>query len=268
MTENGIGILSLKSSGADPETSPRAAAEKSRARMDGANLVLPTRVEQALVRLLESHEYALDVGCQVWEFAVEINEFKAHGLTSSDWRWLCHKGLVEHGRERTMDEERERSFLRGGVLQLTRRTCFVLTDEGVRLTRQFLVDGAASGGPKPMPSDALLVERVAPNLLDFSPAPPTWDRDRQQLRVGKAIVKEFKLPAPNQEAILAAFQEENWAPRIDDPLSPQAEIDPKRRLHDTITSLNRNQKAPLVRFLGDGSGQGVRWEYAKQFGGD
>jgi hypothetical protein len=31
-------------------------------------------------------------------------------------------------------------------------------------------------------------------------------------------------------------------------------------LHDTITTLNRHQKHRLIRFLGDGSGQGVRWE--------
>jgi hypothetical protein len=91
---------------------------------------------------------------------------------------------------------------------------------------------------------------------------PTWDRDRQELRWGDKIVKQFKVPSPNQETILAAFAEEQWPPRIDDPLTPQLEQDPKRRLHDTINTLNRNQKNPLIRFFGDGSGQGVRWEPA------
>ena len=54
--------------------------------------------------------------------------------------------------------------------------------------------------------------------------------------------------------------------RIDDPLSPKLDQDPKRRLHDTINSLNRNQKRPLVRFLGDGSGQCVRWEFISSGG--
>jgi hypothetical protein len=228
------------------------------------SIVLPARVEQALVLLLESYDYARDVGCSVWEFAVEIDAFKARGLTSSDWRWLCHKGLVEHGRERTMADEKERSFRHDGVLRLSRRTCFVLTDEGAKLARQLFIEGAARPAPVPARPEAPRDERPGPELLDFSQAAPTWDRDRQQLRVGKAIVKEFKLPAPNQEAILAAFQEENWPPRIDDPLSPQGEVDPKRRLHDTITSLNRNQKESLIRFLGDGSGQGVRWEFSMQ----
>jgi hypothetical protein len=73
-------------------------------------------------------------------------------------------------------------------------------------------------------------------------------------------VKQFKVPAPNQEIILAAFEEENWTARIDDPLVPHPAIDSKRRLHDTINSLNRNQKNPLLRFLGDGNGEGICWE--------
>jgi hypothetical protein len=89
---------------------------------------------------------------------------------------------------------------------------------------------------------------------------PRWDYQRQELRLGDAIVKQFKVPAANQERILAAFEEEGWPVRIDDPLPPNAEQNPKRRLHDTINSLNRNQKQHLIRFTGDGSGQGIRWE--------
>ena len=89
---------------------------------------------------------------------------------------------------------------------------------------------------------------------------PHWDRDRQELRVGNVVVKQFKVPAPNQEMIIAAFEEEGWPPRIDDPLPPHPQQDSKRRLHDTINSLNRNQREELIRFLGDGSGQGIRWE--------
>ena len=64
----------------------------------------------------------------------------------------------------------------------------------------------------------------------------------------------------NQERILAAFEEEGWPVHIDDPLPPHPEQDSKRRLHDTINSLNRNQKKRLIQFLGNGNGQGIRWE--------
>ncbi len=105
---------------------------------------------------------------------------------------------------------------------------------------------------------------LAVTLPGGQAACPLWDRDRQQLRVGNQIVKQFKVPAINQEAVLAAFEEEGWPVRIDDPLAPQPKIDPKRRLHDTINALNRNQRRSLLRFSGDGSGQGVRWEFISQ----
>ncbi len=88
---------------------------------------------------------------------------------------------------------------------------------------------------------------------------PRWDGDLQELRVSGVIVKQFKVPAPNQEMILSAFQEENWPVRIDDPLPPAHDQDSKRRLHDTIVSLNRNHKSRFIRFMGDGTGEGVRW---------
>jgi hypothetical protein len=78
------------------------------------------------------------------------------------------------------------------------------------------------------------------------------------------VVKQFKSPAMNQETILTAFEEENWPPRIDDPLPPEPDLDPKRRLHATINSLNGRQKNPLIRFVGDGTGEGVRWELVQR----
>jgi hypothetical protein len=91
---------------------------------------------------------------------------------------------------------------------------------------------------------------------------PRWDHQRRQLRMGAQLVKEFKLPSPNQETLLMAFEEDGWPPRIDDPLPPVAHLDSRRRLHDTIKALNRKQKHSLIRFRGDGSGEGIRWEPA------
>ena len=77
------------------------------------------------------------------------------------------------------------------------------------------------------------------------------------------IVKQFKVPSPTQESILAAFEEEGWPAAIDDPLPPQPEQDSKRRMRNTIQHLNANQKVPLVFFRGDGSGQRILWEPAE-----
>jgi hypothetical protein len=96
--------------------------------------------------------------------------------------------------------------------------------------------------------------------LEVPAGTPKWDCDRQELRLGTEIVKQFKLPSPNQETILMAFEVKNWPPRIDDPLPYHPGIEAKQRLHDTIKNLNRNQKCRRIRFMGDGSGKGVRWE--------
>ena len=76
-------------------------------------------------------------------------------------------------------------------------------------------------------------------------------------------MKRFQLPSRNQETILSAFEEEGWPPRIDDPLPPAVDCDPKQRLRDTIKSLNRNRKLVRIRFKGDGTGQGVLWELTR-----
>ena len=78
--------------------------------------------------------------------------------------------------------------------------------------------------------------------------------------MGDVIVKQFKVPANNQHRVLTAFEEEGWPERVDDPLPPRDGVDPKRRLHDTINSLNRHQRNALIRFFGNGTGDGVLWQ--------
>ncbi len=216
------------------------------------------RIMPLLDSMLRAYEYAQDIECETWEFAVEIRELLQTGLNQSDLRWLVKKGFIEHGRDVTGPSDESRVFRRERGLVFTKRTCFVLTPRGASYFRELrsqqderrrVVTLHATSPASEVPG--------APHV-----ALPHWDRDRQELRIGNTVVKQFKVPAPNQEMIIAAFDEEGWPPRIDDPLPPHPQQDPKRRLHDTINSLNRNQRVELIRFLGDGSGQGVRWERA------
>jgi hypothetical protein len=210
--------------------------------------------------LAEAYRYSREVERSVWDFAVEIDALHTVRATPSELRWLICKGYVAHASEITMPGDRTRTFRRppAAGLIFSRRTCFVLTDAG------FAFAASLNDGPSWLPRrlDPQSRGDDANPAACSAPAKPTWDRDRQELRVGQIVVKQFKVPAPNQERILAAFQEEDWPVHIDDPLPPAAEQDPKRRLHDTINSLNRNQKRSLLRFVGDGSGQGLRWELA------
>jgi hypothetical protein len=208
-----------------------------------------SRFQAGLSILLEAYDYACQLQRPAWDFAVEIHCLRSAGLTNSDLRWLSCQQLVEHAAEMTRAGQESRDFQPTGPLTFTKSTCFVLTETGVALARQ--------GHVSPNPS----AQEPAPPIPTAGlPPVPKWDRERQELRLGKLVVKQFKVPAPNQEIILAAFEEEHWPPRIDDPLPPQPDQDAKRRLHDTINTLNRHQRNPLIHFLGDGTGEGVRWQ--------
>jgi hypothetical protein len=204
--------------------------------------------------LLEAHQYGRQLGRSLWDFAVEISTLQQAGLTVSTLRWLVCKGFVEHGRETTMYDDPARSFRRSTGLRFGKTTCFVLTETG----REFVLQKLAGAGW--CDGDRMRAGQAAHNGPLAPVEKPQWDAQRQELRVGSVVVKQFKVRALNQEMVLAAFEEEGWPPRIDDPLPPHPELDAKRRLHDTITSLNRNQRRRSLRFLGDGSGQGIRWE--------
>jgi len=95
---------------------------------------------------------------------------------------------------------------------------------------------------------------------------PSWDADAGRLWFGERLLIEFRQPAPNQKRILDVFEEQHWLQaHIYDPL-PRAEgesdDDAKSRLHQTIKNLNRNLPSGTIRIRGDGTGEGVRWEYA------
>jgi len=239
---------------------------------------IPYRMYEVVSLLLDAHRYAAELNRNPWDFAVEFRSLRSVGLTTSDFRWLVCKGFVKHAREVTPIDEDERTFQRVGNLTLTRKTCVVLTEAGATFAMEVLIGRTTPSEPRPGAAphpNGLLSAPVAPVLAgrDLRPLPvgpveplvgpalvPKWDHDRQELRLGGVIVKQFKVPAPNQEVILAAFEEESWPVRIDDPLPVHPCIAAKRRLHETITSLNRNQRLRVINFSGDGSGQGVRWE--------
>jgi len=90
---------------------------------------------------------------------------------------------------------------------------------------------------------------------------PTWDSMARQLRLGDRIVKQFRRPAPNQELILAAFQEESWPSQIWDPLPRVTGRSSKTRRQVAIRHLNAAQYTPIIRFYGNG-GDMICWRLA------
>jgi hypothetical protein len=204
-----------------------------------------------LGQLLKADDYAREVQRPGWDFAVEIASLHAAGLTNSDLRWLVCKGYVEHAVETTLAGSEARTYEREGRLTFSPGTCFVLTPGGAAFMRQPAPPAAA--GPEP-------TNRGADGKGPAPPGIPHWDAACRVLCVGGKVVKQFRVPAANQELILAAFEELGWPPHLDDPLPPVADLECKRRLRDTTSRLNHNQRHRLIRFHGDGSGRGLRWE--------
>ncbi|QEG38133.1 hypothetical protein UC8_00860 [Roseimaritima ulvae] len=216
------------------------------------------KMRPALEVLREAAEYAADTGSDIWDFAVSIRTLENFGLNESDLRWLVKKDYVRHAREVTPPGDNGRQFRSSGDLTFCKRTCFVLTQSGASMVRAMLAD-------KPAAVDHDGVESNGKRRSDCQELPhtngfPHWDSERRILYVDKRIVKRFKWRATNQEAVLSTFQEEGWPPRVDDPLPPHPEQDSKRRLSDTIKCLNHKQANDLIRFHGDGTGEGVTWE--------
>lgn len=208
--------------------------------------------------LIEARAYAADVGDDSCRFALDQSELRAAGLQPRDLRWLLAKGYIA----RVSSEKR--ASLSQPRLCVARRLDFdagdrfVATEEGVA----FWMRGPEAPGDTDARS---VVAVIGPTGLirPQSESRPHWDAQRRELCVGEAVVKRFRQRSPLQELLLTAFEEEGWPQRIADPLPRRAEQNPKRRLHDTIRSLNLNQLAPLVRFGGDGTGEGVIWEWTE-----
>jgi hypothetical protein len=194
--------------------------------------------------LKKAYAYAQDANQPHWEFAVSAYELIELGMSFSDLRWLVLKNYVERGVEVTGPADQCRSFRPPAGTEPLFNCCFVLTESGVDHLRNLLCD---------------FTKNTVPLSKTYANS-PHWDSVRHELSFGRHIVKRFRLPSPNQEKILNVFQEEGWPPYIDDPLPPLTDKCSRQRLHDTIRSLNRNQKARLIRFLGDGTGTGIRWE--------
>jgi hypothetical protein len=217
------------------------------------NLLSCEALVAGLRLLLTADLCAVDTAEDAWFFAVEIDQLRDAGVLEPWLRWLVVKSLVIHRAETTLFGQEDRTFRDIGRLRFCPESCFVLTPEGRRFARELCANGAAdtpaqsSRMPRPLVDNGRLTDT------------PHWDCVRKELLLDGTLVKRFRVQSPNQETVLMAFQEEGWPVRIDDPLPPTMNQCSKRRLHDTIKNLNRHQSRRVIRFQGDGTGEGVRW---------
>ena len=199
---------------------------------------LPRSPRAALRLLLLAWDYAQMVQRDPWDFAVEWVLLRQVGATPGDLRWLIYQGYARHADERTTPADKRRVFGQLDPAAITDKSCLVLTEAGAAALRLLSRDGATTQRELPF----------------YQPA-------RGELWVCGLLVKRLTQPAPDQRSVFSVFQEQHWHFRIANPLSPHHfRENLKLRLNRVIYRLNQNQVNQLIRFRGDGTGQGVIWE--------
>ncbi len=216
---------------------------------DADDLPVSGGVRAALKLLRHALDCAQDAQAPPWDFALEIGHLYAAGLTITGLRWLVAREFVEHADEISVHGSEHRSFAPSRGLTFLPTTCVLLTVKGAALAaRESAAAAHETGGVNGRSGGETYLK-------------PQWNPARRELSFGGQMVKQFHVPARNQELILSAFQQRNWPEFIDDPLAGEIDIDPKTRLNDAIYRLNNKQLACLIRFHVNGHGSSVHWSF-------
>jgi hypothetical protein len=200
---------------------------------------LPAPHATVLAVLLKAHDAAREHGADPLQWAVEIPWLYQQGVSATDLRLLLSHGWVEQWLDATSKRATQRCLTRVRHHGLSDQGCLVLRPDAVEPARQLL----------PAPAGVL------------EPARPVWHSRRRVLSYRGLVVKRFRVWTPNQIPILEAFEEEGWPVMVYSPLSADTEYQARAMLNDAVKRLNRTHVTPgLLRFHGDGTGEGIRWE--------
>lgn len=204
-------------------------------------------IRQALHHLFVAHTAAVESGGSLWEHALSLPMFDRLRMRPRELRWLVRHSFAEH-RIETAGQTATRVFRPANGQGMTSLSHFVLTPLGVALAASLETTNAAPG-TKPGDSGPTSTVR---HTSDYAAS-------QRMLIFQSQVVKEFRVPARNQELILLAFEEESWPQHLSDPLPGTVGIDSKRRLNDAIKNLNAHHRIAAIRFHGDGTGMGLMW---------
>jgi len=222
------------------------------------------RFLDGLENLLLASTFAHDTGVSAWEYAVDVETLSQVGVTVQEVRWLLAKRFVQHRIEVTRPGDRRRSFLPCNNMVVGGSSAFVLTETGYEFATNRMrtfdrlqrFEEAYRGEPCVFP--------VTGPILTGSQENPQWDAASLELRLGDVLLRQLREDAANQIRILAAFEEEGWPTRIDDPLPPHGDVDPRQRLRDTIRRLNQRHKVNALRFSAAGHSEQVCWRLVRE----
>lgn len=204
------------------------------------------RVIQGLRALQDAYAQALASNQSPWQFSL-TGDFlmDTTSLTPTDLKTLQSHGLILHAREIPGQSGVERQFRPIDSVELLGNDCFVLSSSAFD---KFSLFDASSVDP------GVLKDR------------PIWRSDTRELWFQDEVVLRIHREAPNQFAILAAFEEEGWPIQIDDPIPGGSPVDSANRRHDAVKRLNRNIRIPKIKFRDHVSREAVSWTIWPQKG--
>jgi len=223
---------------------------------------------RGLELLWRARVYSEHVRSDLWQFSVEMSALIDGQLSVTDLRWLVARGYAAHAIEATRLTHSTRQFRQLSALSFPSGTCLVLTEHGFDAVTTLLaespVESESAYNGSSIPAEPSEHERPPTRIPKLHRRKgPSWNADLQELRMDGRLVKQFRRPATSQELILAAFEEENWPDKIEDPLPVLHGQDAKRRLHYTVHHLNRGQRPLLIRFHVNGNGESIFWRPAR-----
>ena len=204
---------------------------------------LPDEARAAIVPLWKAFACAQDLNIDPWEFGLRLTHLVDLGVAKSDLRWLVLRGYVTF-------RDRARRFQPGTNVAASSDPRFMITAAEAMAAG---ISGEAMDWPARRSANSAEIDASCSQL-------PRWDRKLRLLLFDECVVKRFRLPASNQEAVLSAFEAAGWPASIDDPLPWLPRQRCKERLHATIRCLNANHQNRLIRFRGNGTGEAVLWE--------
>ncbi len=213
----------------------------------------------ALEHLASAKDTAIQCGQLPESFGVDISELQHCGLAGYELKILNDQNLVRKCHVQSINGSNGVAAVNPGQ---TLNWGYVITSFGERVLKYLLTFSQETGAASARPSRPTRLSDHAAHKNSNNV--PHYNSKTRTLTINGKVARKFRWAASNQEKILMAFQEEGWPTRIDDPLPSDSEICPKRRLHDTIKCLNHGQRCKgtwFVRFRGDGTGQGVLWEF-------
>ncbi len=204
---------------------------------------VPRGARAALAPLWKAFACSQDLRIDPWEFALPLQHLADLGVDQSDLRWLVLHGYVTF-------RNRARRYQPSPNAGVSVDPRLMITEVGL------LVADPSAAAEDSSPGRSL----NSADIISVNSHVPQWDRRRRRLSFDGCVVKQFRLPASNQEAVLSAFEAEGWPASIDDPLPFLPELPAKERLHVTIRHLNANHQNRLIRFRGNGTGEAVLWQ--------